>query len=223
MGRGTQQLPRIIIFDLDGTILDTEPVSLNAWIQAAAEYGLELSMDQVTRFIGLTNQAVAELAKREFGEDLPIAQIFQRKRALTQVEFRAGIPLKKGVRELLATLQELGIRTCIATSSGKDRSNRFLQSVNLLDQFEFLISGEEVTHSKPHPEIFLRCLDQANVPANSAIVVEDSKNGIIGARRSGAKTVLIPDLVTVDEEMAANTDFVFESLLDLRDYILTLA
>ena len=222
MGRGTQQIPELIIFDLDGTIIDTEPTSIRAWIAAAGEYGLDLTEEQVLQFIGLNNPAIKVLAKDEFGADLPFDEIFLRKQELSRQEFDRGITLKTGAKEVLETVKELGIPACIATSSSKDRSERFLQRVGLWEYFEFLISGQDVTQSKPDPEIFLKCLEKAGVKPDSAMVVEDSKNGISGARRSGATTVLIPDVVKVDETMLENADFQFVSLLELRDYLLSL-
>lgn len=222
MGRGTQQLPRLIIFDLDGTLIDTEPTSIRAWIDAAREFGLELSQDEVESFIGLNNEAVGKLARKRFGPTIPFEAIFQRKRELGRLAFEQGIALKPGVRELLDTLEALGVRACIATSSGKSRSVDFLRRLDLFHRFEFLISGEDVTNSKPHPEIFQRCLEKAGVAPAWAMVVEDSRNGIIGARASGATAVLIPDVIPADDVMKEQADLEFSSLLEFRAYLLSL-
>lgn len=222
MGRGTQQLPGLIIFDLDGTIIDTEPTSMQMWVASAKEFGLDLTLEQAQQFIGLNNEAVGKLAAVMLGTDISFDAIFTRKRELSRQILDQGFDLKTGVMELLDTLDELGIPSCIATSSGKERSERYLKKAGLLDRFQFLISGEEVTHSKPHPEIFLRCIEKAGIEPGASMVVEDSRNGIIGARSSGAIPVLIPDIVPPDAEMIENADFLFDSLLGLRDYLLTL-
>lgn len=222
MGRRTGKRPELIIFDLDGTLLDTEPVSVEAWIQAGAELGLPLTREDILPFIGRNTDSIRQLALERFGPQIPFAAIHQRKKEISHLQFQKGIPLKTGVRELLAELDHLKIRRCIATSSAKKRSENFLDSLGLLGAFEFLVSGEEVTHSKPHPEIFQRCMVRARVGAADAMVIEDSKNGIIGARASGAASVLIPDILAADDVMKEHADLIFASLLDLKDHLISL-
>ncbi|KAF5058977.1 HAD family phosphatase [Proteiniclasticum sp. QWL-01] len=223
MGRRTGKLPKLIIFDLDGTLLDTEPISIKAWIQAGQEYGVSLKEEQFHPYIGRNAQSIQDLSKDLFGPGFPFEEIYQRKKAICQEHYTRGIPMKPGVQELLGALRDLEIRACVATSSAKVRSEGFLERNDLLRYFEFLISGEEVVHSKPDPEIFNRCLTRAGVKETEAMIVEDSRNGIIGARRSGAQTVLIPDLIRPDEQMREHADLMFDSLFEFRDHILTLA
>ena len=131
MGRRTGKRPELIVFDLDGTILDTEPVSIQAWIQASREFDVAITADHIMPYIGRNASAISDLAREQFGPDVPFAEIFQRKKEICRIEFAKGIPLKKGIRELLAALDDMGIRRCIATSSGKDRSEGFLQDHGL--------------------------------------------------------------------------------------------
>lgn len=219
MGRGTGKLPELIVFDLDGTILDTEPVSIRAWITAGQEYGVKITADQIMPYIGRNADSIQDLAREQFGPEIPFAEIFHRKKEICRVEFARGVILKPGVHEIMAALSELGIRRCIATSSRKVRSENFLEAHDLLREFEFVFSGEEVTRSKPHPEIFLRSMARAGVDPSHSMVVEDSRNGIIGARDSGATAVLIPDVVPADEVMRGHADLIFQDLFQLRDHL----
>lgn len=222
MGRGTGELPELIVFDLDGTILDTEPVSIQAWITAGQEYGVSITSDQIMPYIGRNADSIKDLAREQFGPEVPFAEIYHRKKEICRLEFARGVSLKPGVHELITTLSELGIRRCIATSSRKVRSENFLESHDLLREFEFVFSGEEVTRSKPHPEIFLRSMARAGVDPGRSMVVEDSRNGIIGARESGATAVLIPDVVPADEIMRGQADLIFEDLFQFRDHLKSL-
>lgn len=212
--------PELVIFDLDGTLIDSEPISLGAWVKAAREFGLEMSRRELLQFLGRSNQAIAELAFELYGWDVPFQEIFHRKGEIASLEYQKGIPLKPGVHEVLSALEDLGIRRCIATSSSRKRSGDLLESIGLAGRFEFVITGEDIVHSKPHPEIFLQCLARTGIPADRAMVVEDSRNGIVAAKQAGATAVLIPDVLEPDEEMKEHADLIFGSLLELKDHLI---
>lgn len=216
--QGSRRVPELVIFDLDGTLVDSEPASLGAWIRAGKEFGLTMSKNEIGQFVGRNTQAIAALAHQLYGNDLPFQEIYQRKVEISEAELRKGIPLKRGALEILNKLDQRSIRRCIATSSSRERAAVLLET-NGLTGFEFIMTGEDIAESKPHPEIFLKSLERADVAANRAMIIEDSKNGIMAARRSGAVTVLIPDVLEVDEEMKQQADHMFRSLLELKDYI----
>ena len=222
MGRGTRDLPQLIIFDLDGTIIDSEPVAMEAWIQAGQEFGILIKPDDLLPMIGVNGESNRRMMLERFGQDIPFEAMLSRVRELTKETYQAGVPIKEGVKELLTVLNDFRIRRCIATSSRKARSEDLLHRVGLLKEFEFLLSGEEITHSKPHPEIFELAMARLGIPPKETMIVEDSKNGILAAKASGAISVLIPDLLPVDAIMKENADLIFNSLLDLKEYLLEL-
>lgn len=224
MGRriGARKLPELIIFDLDGTIIDSEPIAMEAWIRAGEEFGVSIQHDDLLPMIGVNGESNRRMMMDRFGEHFPFVPMLERVREITKQTYQEGVPTKEGIRELLTGLDNLGIRRCIATSSRKARSEDLLQRIGLLKEFEFLLSGEEITHSKPHPEIFERAMTRLGISPRETMVVEDSKNGILGAKASGAISVLIPDLLPVDDIMKENADLIFNSLLDLKDYLLEL-
>ena len=224
MGRrtGASKLPELIIFDLDGTIIDSEPVAMAAWIRAGQEFDVIIKKEDLLPMIGVNGESNRRMMLNRFGEDLPFNTMLERVREITKQTYQEGVPVKEGIRELLAVLDDLGIRRCVATSSRKTRSEDLLLRIGLLKEFEFLLSGEEITHSKPHPEIFELAMSRMAIPPTSTMIVEDSKNGILAAKASGAISVLIPDLLPVDTIMKENADLNFNSLLDLKDYLLEL-
>lgn len=210
--------PELIIFDLDGTLIDTETVSLEAWLQVNQEYNLGLSREDFLAFVGRNAQAVLALGESLVpGGDFPA--IYERKKNLARQIFDRDLRVKPGARELVAHVKDLGIACCVATSSTKDRSWRMLQRVGLADAMDFLVSGEEVVHSKPHPEIFLRCLDKTGVSIDRALIVEDSDTGLQAAKATGAFSILIPDIVPVSEAMEKSADLILESLFDLKEIL----
>ena len=224
MGRGigAGKLPKLIIFDLDGTIIDSEPVAMEAWIKAGEEFGVTIQKEDLLPMIGVNEESNRRMMLDRFGGNLPFKAMLERVREITKQSYQEGVPVKEGVKELLDLLEDFGIRRCIATSSRKTRSEDILSRIGLLREFEFLLSGEEITHSKPHPEIFELAMARMGIPSTSTMIVEDSKNGILAAKASGAISVLIPDLLPVDAIMKENADLIFNSLLDLKDYLLEL-
>ena len=223
MGRGTRDLPQLIIFDLDGTIIDSEPVAMDAWIQAGQEFGILIKPDDLLPMIGVNADSNRRMMLERFGQDIPFEAMLSRVRELTKETYNEGVPVKDGIKELLTVLNDLRIRRCVATSSRKTRSEDLLRRLGILHEFEFLLSGEEITHSKPHPEIFELAMARMSIRPEKTMIVEDSKNGIIAAKASAATSVLIPDLLPVDPIMKENADLIFSSLLDLKDYLLELA
>lgn len=222
MGRGTRDLPQLVIFDLDGTIIDSEPVAMDAWIQAGQEFGIIIKQDDLLPMIGVNGESNRRMMLERFGQDIPFEAMLSRVREFTEETYGEGIPVKEGIKELLTVLNDLGIRRCVATSSRKTRSENLLRRLGILNEFEFLLSGEDITFSKPHPEIFELAMARLSIRPENTMIVEDSKNGIIAAKASAATSVLIPDLLAIDATMKANADLIFTSLLDFKDYLLEL-
>lgn len=210
--------PELIIFDLDGTILNSEPASIKCWVEALNDLGYEASAADILPFIG-KNLKLIEAEARLRWENLDFKRAHDRKVELNEKINQRGVEIKPGVIRVLDLLDEAGIKRCIATSSRRNRSIRLLSQAEIYQRFGFLISGEEVENSKPHPEIFLKCMTRADVEPTASIVVEDSRFGIEGGRRSGAFTVLIPDLIAPDDEMLKNADRHFDSMHGLYDYL----
>ena len=211
--------PLLVIFDLDGTLVDTEKISCEMWKTVGAEHGYEIPEDLIRSFIGRTVSSVRKSVMDEMGEDFPFDEIYEEKKERAIEYYIEHGNMKKGVTELLDTLDRLGIRKALATSSAKERAERLLDHHDLIKRFDLIVCGDMVTRSKPNPEIFIKTMDMMNVSPLETIVVEDSKNGIKAAVRSGAFAVLIPDLIHPDDEMKEKSDLIVEDLIQLRDFI----
>ena len=199
-----------IIFDMDGTLYDTEKVYKMAWLEAG------VPLEVYRKFIG-TSAATIRSVLTENGMDPDV--ILRDSRAVIERELAKGIELKPGARELLQWLKEKGYRTGIATSSTIETARRYLTESQMTEYFDEVISGNQLEHGKPHPDIFLMAADQLQAAPKECMVVEDSFNGVRAGHAAGMFTVMVPDLVQPDEEIAALADAVISSLSEIRFYL----
>lgn len=212
--------PILVVFDLDGTLIDTESVSYDMWKLVCSDYGYEIEDELIFSFIGRNSNSIRKKCIQAMGEEFPFDEIYQLKKDKANAIYDESVALKEGALELLDTLEKLGIKRAVATSSSNERAKRLLDKTGILNKFELIITGDMVIHSKPNPEIFIKTINEMNVSPLDTYVIEDSRNGIVAAKRSGAISVLVPDLVKPDEEMKEKSDFIFNSLSELNDYFI---
>ena len=196
-----------VIFDMDGTLYDTERIYRMAWLEA----GVPLAVYQ--QFIGTGASTVRRIIEEN---GLQVMQILRDANAVTQRELAKGIPLKPGAKEVLAWLREKGYRTGIATSSTIETAQRYLTNTHMTDYFDEVISGNTLERGKPYPDIFLMAAQQLGASPENCMVVEDSYNGVRAGHAAGMYTVMIPDLVEPDEEITALADAVLVSLTEVK-------
>lgn len=191
----TMQLPSLFIFDMDGLIFDTERVFMNFLKEVMEENGYHLTEEQYIRTLGLSRNDCIDVMKEMFGADYPCWEIsgVTRERLDVYAE-RNPMPEKPGIRSLLRRIRQAGIHCCIASSSPQKTVEIYLKTSHLDPYFDFIMSGEELTHSKPDPEVFLKCLHHYQIPAEKAVVLEDSEPGILAATRAGIPVICIPDM-----------------------------
>lgn len=210
---------KLIVFDLDGTLIDTEPTSIESWIIASREFNFELKREEILKFIGRNVSGIKDLSLKLRGENYPFDEIYERKRQIAMELFKEKVNPMPYAKESLQRLKEMGFSMCVATSSARQRSLNFLEKAGLSSYIDFLISGEEVEHSKPDPEIFNKAITMAGYESENAIIVEDSLNGIKGARASGARVVLIPDMLKIEGDDLKYADHVFSNLKEFVNFI----
>ena len=131
-----------------------------------------------------------------------------------------GVPVKDGVRETLQKLAEAGLKIAVASSTRREKVLRHLENAGIAQYFTAVVGGDTVTHSKPHPEIFLKACEALGVAPEDAIAVEDSHNGIRSAHAAGMAPVMVPDLLPVTEEMRELSAFVAEDMNDACRWML---
>ena len=176
-----------MLFDLDGTLVDSVYQHVGAWQDALISSGIGLSVWRIHRKIGMSGGLFVRGLMRELGRELDSATAAELRRRHAEAyakRFHEVVPLP-GARELLATLTELGAPWAIATSGGHDVANRTLALLDIPADVP-IVTRDEVARAKPDPDLFLRAAEKLGAPIEDSVVVGDSVWDLLAARRAGA-------------------------------------
>ena len=211
---------RAVLFDLDGLILDSEPVYRAAWQEAARELGFNLTDQLYLSLVGRTNEDGEAFLVETFGAGFPVVRFRERWAQLWRHRVRRhGIATKPGLTELLGLLDARGVPKVVATSSA--REDALLALGALAGRFDAIVSGEDVRAGKPAPDIFLEAAAHVRVPPTRCLVLEDSEVGVEAAYAAGTTIIMVPDLKPPSAEAAARVYRVCASLLEVRNLLAT--
>lgn len=214
---------KAVIFDVDGTLLDTERIYMKAWKEAAAEAGYVMPDSVLQKTRAVNTKDAARIFEEEIGNGFSYQAVRPiRVRIAEEIIKRESPILKPGVLELLAFLEEKGIRLSVASSTNRQGTREHLAESRILDRFEVVVGGDMVTNGKPHPDIFLKAAEALGTAPEECIVVEDSPAGIRAAHAAGMKAVLVPDQATITQEIIDMADVVLNNLLEMPAYLQTL-
>ncbi|WP_057829093.1 HAD family hydrolase [Liquorilactobacillus cacaonum] len=212
---------KLVIFDMDGLVVDSEKIYFEANQRAARKLGMTYSMDYYRRFIGAGNDKMfAEMSKDYDSEDL-ISKFFElSKKQVFKVIEDNGLPLKKGFIELAKYLQESKVPSILASSNDRDAINFFLETAKIGKYFSEIVSANDVEKAKPEPDIFERAWQiSGENNKEEALVLEDSYNGIYAANNANIPVIMIPDLVQPNKEIEEKTQAVFENLYQVKNFL----
>lgn len=209
-----------IIFDMDGVLLDTESLCLETWILAGNESGW--TDEKISRIYAECLGTNKNDTKRILAENLGgknEAEFFMDRTSqfFAELERRKGIKKMFFAAEALELLKKKGYRLSLASSTRKEAVERQMKNAGLFDFFETVTTGDQVEHSKPHPEIYRIACTSLSLPPEKCAAVEDSPNGILSAKNAGLFTVMIPDKIQPSEEILKNTDILCSSLKEAEE------
>lgn len=176
-----------VIFDMDGVIVDTEPVHHYAYNEQFKQLGITISPEMYASFTGNSTKNIFERLKAEFNLEQEVLALVETKRSLFNDAFdsKEDLYLLDGVEDLIKDLYNNGMQLVLASSSAKVTINRIFNRFNLHQYFTHIVSGEDFPKSKPHPAIFEHAAFLAQTPIDKCIVIEDSTNGILAAKAAG--------------------------------------
>lgn len=204
-----------MIFDMDGLLLDSEIIYGRVWEQAAAELGYSSSMTDYTNYVGRRAQDCDDDLRACFGHDFPIARFWARQEELYDDHRDThGIPLKHGAHDLIGHLQNCNIPRAIATSTHREPALLCLD--RFVENFDIIVTGDEVAKGKPDPEIFLLAARRLNIPPQECLVLEDAEAGVRAACAAGMSVIMVPDLKPCAGELADLVTHVCSSLLEVK-------
>lgn len=209
-----------VIFDMDGTLIDTEKYFRKCWPKALAAFGYEMTDEQALSLRSLGRPFAPVRLKEMFGETVDYHQVREKRKELVEECIREnGIQLKPGVPELLQWLKEHSIRTAIATATDMERTNRYLKMLGIHEYFDKLISATMVAEGKPSPDIYLYACEQMERKPEECIAVEDSPNGVMSAYRAGCKVVLVPDQTPCEEYLRDKLYACVDCLTEIKELL----
>jgi HAD superfamily hydrolase (TIGR01509 family) len=224
MAHSSVRLPRrpaAVVFDMDGLLFDTEALSQEAIVRAAAEGGHHVATDVFIRTIGLSWAECRALLLSHFGESFPVDQFRAAWVRHFWVIAETRLDLKPGVLELLDALDEFRIPRAIATSSSRSTVERHLTAHNLMDRFNETIGRGDYERGKPAPDPFLRAAERLGMEPPLCLALEDSHNGVRSASAAGMMTVMVPDLLEPTDELRNLCAFVACDLHEVRSAVVT--
>lgn len=210
---------KAVIFDMDGTLIDTEKYYRIAWKYALESFGYHPTEEQLLMFRSLGRPFSSAYLKKTFGEELEYEQVRKvRQGRFNELVETQGIQLKPGAKEILTFLREKNIVTAIATCTNIERANQYLKQIGLYNLLDRVISASMVETGKPAPDIYLYACKELGLNPANCMAVEDSPNGIYSAHDAGCNVVMVPDQSPADDEIRKVLYGYENSLFDLKKY-----
>lgn len=208
--------PRAILFDLDGTLIDSEALVREAYLKISGRFGAAMTDTQFLSLVGLHRDANDAQLRAFFGADFPLEDFYTAVRGHMDGKHA---PLKPGARELLDRLDDLALPYALATSSGRPWVERHFIAHALTHRFAAVFARGDYQEAKPHPEPYLKAAAALGVAPENALALEDSYHGVRAAHASGAMTIMVPDLLAPNEEMREKALRILPSLHEVMDVL----
>ena len=205
-----------IIFDVDGTLLNTERIYMHSWKIAGAAAGFDVTQDVLLRTRAINREEAKKIFQDALGKEFDYDAI-QKARTVISEELIAQSTdlLLPGVREALDTLKAKGYPMAVASSTGREKTVSHLEHAGLLHYFDAVVGGDMVERGKPNPDIFLKAASILGIAPENCMVVGDTPADIRAATAAGMTRVLIPDCVQPDETIRSMSDHILDSMADL--------
>lgn len=208
--------PLAVVFDLDGTLIDSEALVREAHFAACDSMGYTMSDAQFLSLVGLHREANDIQLKRFYGDDFPLKDFIAATRA--HVGDRVA-PLKPGAIELMDALDEMALPFGLATSSRRPWVDRHFAAYQLADRFRAVVTRLDCVEGKPHPEPYLKASAALGFDPSDVLALEDSHAGVTSAHAAGCMTVMIPDLLPATDDMRTKALHIAPSLHEVRALI----
>ena len=208
-----------VIFDMDGVVVDSEPLTIRSYLQAFEEFGVHVPREEYIRRVVVEGSRVSALFRDSGGNPNLWPDVFGRKTEMYVRLVKTEMRMMPGAMELLADLKRNGIPCALGTSAARPTMNIVFERFGLFQYFDVTVTLDEVSSHKPDPEVFLKASELMHMPPGRCVVIEDAPKGIFAAKAAGMRCVAVPTFLTVNEDLSA-ADLMVGSLEQLDTGIL---
>ena len=209
-----------IIFDMDGVLIDSEPLHKKIEQQMLIELGVNLSHDEHIKFAGVGKE-FWNIIKKRFGYNRDVTAEWlheeKRERYLKALSAKPIIPIE-GVIEVVTEARKRNIPLAVASSSSSYLIHLVLKAIGIDNDISCVVSGEEVPNNKPSPDIFLRTAELMQIDPKACLVIEDSANGVQAAKDAGMYCVAFLNLNSGKQDLS-KADHIIHSMVEVIEYI----
>ncbi len=211
-----------VIFDMDGVIIDSEPLHYRVDNMIFDRLGISLSYEERKSFVGIDNMRMWRWIKEKCNLHETVDDLIELSDQTRNSFFRDNDTLKPvaGTVELIRELKEKGIKTALASSSSGELIEIILGRLGIINDFDIIISGDSVTRGKPEPDIFLMALDQIGEAREKCVVIEDSENGINGAKSAGIFCIAYRNPNSREQNLE-KADIIIDSFSDMTSVFIS--
>lgn len=202
-----------ILFDIDGTLIDTEKYTISSKIIEGKKYGFDVKEEVVINSLGMSKIVSNEYYTSIYGKNFPCKELrVKRTDYIIDALKNKEVKYKKGAKELINYLLENNYKIGLVTSSNSFLIDQYKEYLDLFKNFEVIITGDDIKNGKPHPDGFLLAIKKLNSLPINTLIIEDSKNGILAAKKAKVKSVFIEDYYKLNDEIKKNATYILNDL-----------
>lgn len=190
------RLPKAVLWDMDGTLIDSEPHWIRSERELAAAHNAEWTEEDAKSMVGLSLTESSRIFRERTGTPLSSEEVIKHLTAAVSSGLEKEIIWRPGAKELLKELRRKGVKTALVTMSLRSMATQVVDAMGF-DAFDVVVAGDDVVHGKPHAEPYLKAATLLNVDPSDCVAFEDSISGILSAEAAGTKAVGIPNVMMI--------------------------
>ena len=202
------------IFDLDGVVVDSEPLHYLSEKEMLSKRGVNLRRSDIKEIVGRTEMEGIQYLKDRFGLKDSAKQLYEEKQRIYKRMLRKAVKPRPGLFNLLNSLEDEGMTLAIASSAPRENIDIVLKALGIEDKFRAVVSGDDVERGKPSPDIFLLAAQRIGIKPKNCLAIEDAQNGVEAAKRAGMTCIAVPNQFTQDQDFS-RADAVVQGLEDI--------
>lgn len=215
-------MKKLVIFDMDGLLLDTEPIYIQGWLDVFGKRDIAVERDLILQCIGIIGADVEKLFAPYIPKDEKFSDLVsERDERYWTIAKRDGIQIKEGALDLIEELKAMKVEIAIASSTSQDAAKESQRLAKFDPGFDYEVYGDMVPNRKPSPDIFNKVLELAGVKPQDALILEDSTSGVIAANQAGIDCIWIKDIVDLTNKEQLTLVAEYDTLTQAHDFVLS--